>query len=289
MQIIGDNWDVAIFEALRVTPPKGDTEQERHEFVLRSMLAKISPSLRGFLSENIGKIAKIAGSEHEDPVQLYIDWLARYYLYMYDVMCLPAASVFPRWGDAVEEICTAIMNNCVHQGPRVLLSFQIGFPLLCPLLLAEAYAAIIGRSVMQPIGILIHGQNEPVQRFYRERLPRAHLYIIESGNRETLLRLFDEGYTLLANVDTAYPGTRGEKVAFLDGHLQIPTGLFALAHRAGASFHCISAVDDHGIRAHISPPIDASTPESGAWEVSSFFEPLVRAFPFQWMGWGSLK
>lgn len=289
MQIIGDNWDVIIYETLLAAPPKGETEQERHEFVLHAMLAKISSSLREFLADNIGKIAQIVRSKEEDPVQLYVDRLARYYLHMYDVMHVPPTVVFPRWSDAVEKLRTSIFADGVHRGPRVFFTFQLGYPLLCPLLVAEAYSTLGDVSLSRPIGILIHGQNEPVQRFYRERLPQAHLYIIETGDRATLSKMLDEGYTLIANVDTAYPGTRVEEVVFIGGNLRIPTGLFVLAHRAGALLHCISAVDDNGICVHLSPSIDASTPEKGAWAVSSFFEPLVRSFPLQWMGWGSLN
>lgn len=280
MQLTGDNWDAAIFEGLRSDPPPIlGTWQSKHQHVVRVILGVIGDSLREFFRYNLARIIAVAGAAPDDPVHLFVHWMGIYYLRMYSMMCGSDIAAMPGWRQAVRNLA----STGVAGTTQILVTFQLGFPLLCPLLLNEVCA--------RPMMLLVHSENEFARNFLSERLPKAEIRFVEMTGALELLRSLREGKILIANIDTAYPGTRILETKFLDYKLQIPAGLFLLGERAGVGMQCLAApYGAGGLEGHLGPALElyANRGAKNLQCVREFFEPLVRSHPYQWMAWASL-
>ena len=279
MEIVGDNWDAVIFSALAADPPPpGLAPEAQEDHVLRVILASVGDSLRGFFRRTAPRLAAVAGPLDADPIHLYVSWMVEYYRRMQSLLADPGENL-PGWERAGE---VASRLACTSR-PLVVATFQLGYPLLAPVL-----AAAGGHRV----AILLHGQNEFARRFFEERIPGVALHFLEKLNAFDLLRSLSEGRILVANLDVAYPGTRSLEMSFLGGRLSVPEGIFLLGRRAGAELQCVALPwAPEGISPVLGPRLDlrSAPPREPGAMLQGFFEPLVTAHPFQWMGWGGLR
>jgi hypothetical protein len=239
------------------------------------MLDTISDGLRGFLEDNVHKL-----SPHMRPspgVHELLDWMAEYFLRMHHAFVEPAAA-FPRgWTAAVEE-ARAVSRL---RGPALVLTFQVGFPLLLPI--------VLERATDGPVAPIIHEENAHALSLYARHLRSGAHIDVTAVTRERLERELARGAILAANVDTAYPGTRSTtSIPFLGGRLRTPTGLVDYALGAGIPIFAAALVSAAGRLTFAATGPLAGSSEAVVAAYGRFFESLVRDHPVQWMGWAGL-
>lgn len=281
VRITGENWDVAVLDELRRVPPPCEGEashSERHCHVLRRIIASIGDSVHRFFQQAIIPMRRVI--ETGDPVHLYLDWMATYYLTMYDLFSGKPFAALPGWTVCLRELTRAASSH----RPLIVVTFQIGFPLIGPAAFAEATGC--------PSTVLMHSQHQAAIEFIQKTGDGVGVQTLENASIAELLRPLHAGNAILANVDMAYDGTRCCDVSFLDGTLRMPAGFIRLGEHAGAVAQAMAIVHSgEGVMAHCSVPImlEWRRSQQVLEEIASFFEPLVRQLPAQWMGWGNLR
>ena len=265
-----------MFAALDGRPPPGPPVDGRaHEHALEVMLDTIADGLHAFLDANLPKLAPHVGGA--EGVQALIGWMAEYFLRMHHAFGDPAA-VAPGWTAAVDRA-----RPVAGWGPAVVATFQIGFPLLLPIVLERAGGG-------RPVVPILHEENAHALGLYRRHLRSGGHIDVTAVSGERLARELARGAVVPANVDTAYPGTRTTtRIPFLGRSLVTPTGLVAHALDRGVPVFAAALVIDGGrVLFEAEGPLSGERDEVAA-AYGRFFESLVRRHPEQWMAWASLE
>ncbi len=279
MRIQGDNWDHMIYERLG---SDGNLDSSfSHLDMVHLTVEMLGESLPTYLRENISKIQRVVSQKDYadcDLTHVIIDWLARYFKDMHDSMKYPYLSNHEEWQHLTETNANIPNSGCVY------VTFQLGFPLLVPILLADL--------LNSPVRALIHDQNPKVASFYqsvRHNLDFAYVNYLDPYEQISFLK---SGGLLVANIDTAYPGTRVESMPILNSCIRVPSGFIPLAKRAKAAICPVSLVANEGrLERHFGLPICSQ--KNSIFEIlkslSGFFETVIRKHPEQWLAWSSLE
>jgi lipid A biosynthesis acyltransferase len=276
INVVGDDWDSPIYEALGQTLPLARTKVKRHEQTLRVVLKAAGPMLHRFLVARGPHLRRVVGPEAE---LLFLDQLAHYYDRMGAILADGTAKHTPGWRTAVEALSRALAGN----RPAIHITFQLGLPLVCPQLLFEA----TGR----PVALVVHRNAKAMlDHLYRTSVKTRLLFLDEKPGAAMLSALHD-GFEVLLNVDTVYPGTRVvTPVPFLGSRIAIPMGWRAIAQQARCEARpLVTLRKNRTLDVLTGPPIALSDDHAAATSISRFFEPLVLREPLQWLGWGSLE
>lgn len=275
IRVVGANWDADMLAALATTPPPppAAAADERHLHVLRILVDVIGDDLRTFLRCHAHRyIPHWRGPG--DPIAGLVGWLAEYFLYLHDVLT-GGPHTLANWPHAVRAA------HVLGESTRLVVTMQVGYSLLVPLLVEEA----TGR----PAYPLVHDQNPAVLNLYRDRLRLGRPVVLTALGAGDIRRWLDSNGIIVANVDTSYPGTRQVRtLPFLGGRLVVPFGLLALAGRRRVEVRAIAAPGTGGrLAVEVSPrfPGDA---DGALRAVGRHFERWIGAHPEQWMAWGSL-
>lgn len=200
---------------------------------------------------------------------------ADYYRLMARAMAATSLSNLPGW----EYCLTSFEAITPRDRGAIFVTFQFGVPLLIPHLVVAT----------RPTTVLMHSRNSIARSFVMGRSSATSVRDVVGSKPFDLLQCLARGDHLFANVDTAYPGTRRQNIAFLNGALDIPAGLLDLiARRSNAQVFAIALGyrETTGLYLQLRE-IGASPAPYQA--LAEFFEAIVRAEPYQWMGWGSLQ
>jgi hypothetical protein len=285
IQVRGANWDAAMMRALDADPPpEADAADaadapHRHLHVVRLLVEVVGEDMKRFLRHHGAKY--LAHRPHDDdPIVAMISWMAEYFLHLHDFVRL-GPSAMPTWATALDQA------RALHEDTRLILTMQLGYALLLPILAEEA----TGR----PAYPIVHDHNPAVLRMYEERLRRGRPLVLTALTAAELRRCLDSDGILIANIDTSYPGTRSVRpLPFLGGRLTVPVGLLALALRKSAGVQAAAAPGANGdVSVLASPPlaggVDGVDGLDGVLRAfGGCFERWVTAYPQQWMGWAGL-
>ncbi|MFD9338954.1 hypothetical protein ACFWBF_31880 [Streptomyces sp. NPDC060028] len=275
VRIIGSDWDVAVLRALAADPPPPSGTEARRRHTLRILVDTIGDDLKLFLRCHGAQYA--ARWRHpSDPVVALVSWLAGYYLRLHDVLRSGPRQALLGWADAVGAA------GALGGATRLVLTTQLGHALMVPLLVEEA----TGR----PAFPIVHDRNPLVVRMYRERLRLGEPLLLTRLGAGDIRRWLRSDGTIVANLDTCYPGTRQvRELPVLGGRLNVPTGLLAFATRRSLEVRAMAAPEVAGritpqIGAPLSGGVGSALDDYGVW-----LERCVSACPEQWMAWGSLS
>ena len=275
-EVIGDDWDTPIYAALLAHPDRSSSGVDRQERILRSVIAVAGPHIKAFLSVHGPRLVQFAGSE---AVLAFMECLTNYYDTMLAVIENGSAVLLPEWMVAVKDLQGMLADRV---DSSIFLCFQLGLPLLCPQLIAQA----TGR----PIAVVVHRRSVAMHDLLRKSIKGCRLLFIEDDLGPQMIRALREGLDVVLNVDTVYPGTRSATMAFLGRQLEVPIGWRVIARRVRRSAVPLCLFSNGpGVNVATAAPIDLSDDQSATCGLRDFFEPLVIDMPLQWLGWGSLS
>jgi hypothetical protein len=281
MDIVGDNWDAAIFERLAVNPPpSSDRHEDGYDHVLRILLDTAGKSVTNYIGATLPDVTAVLGRTADDPAHLMIDALTEYYLQMHEVLANGGPARVPGWESAVTALRSALSGN---NTPRVIVTFQIGFPLLVPM--------AVNAALEEPVCVLVHKQNRFAVDLFERELSGGEAIYLEDVDAFRLALALGGGANLIANIDTAYPGSRSAEIAVLERHLSVPTGLLLLARRKRIPVQCIALVrQGDRLEALAGPELPARDLSDSMLldRIAVFFDDAIRRFPLQWFGWSGL-
>jgi len=274
IRVEGSNWDVDMLRALAKHPPPVAGPEERHLHALLLLVDIIGEDLKVYLRRHGGKyIAR--WQDRSDPVVALASWMAEYFLYLHDFMRVGPRAI-TNWSDGLREA------HALGETVRLVITMQLGYTLLLPLLVEEA----TGR----PAYPIVHDQNPAVLQMYRERLRLGRPLVLTALRSADIRQCLESDGILLANLDTSYPGTRRVRtLPFLDGHLTVPVGLLSLAVERSVDVRAMAAPGTGGrLAVEVSPRLPGDV-EKVLRGYGACFERWVAAHPEQWMAWGSLE
>jgi hypothetical protein len=273
IQVEGANWDLVVLRALADNPPPDLSDEERHMHVLRLLLDAVGEDVKVFLRCHGSKYA-LRWNHSSDPFLAMISWTADYFLHLYEFTQVGQRAI-PSWSDAVREAST------LGETTRLVLSMQLGYCLLLPMLVEEA----TGR----PAYPVVHDHNPAVLQIYRKRLLLGRPLILTELGPSDIRQWIKSDGIVIANIDTTYPGTRRIlTLPFLGGRLTVPVGLLSLALRRSFDVRAMAAPGSYGcVELKVSQPLTGDL-EGSLREFGSYFERWVTAYAEQWMAWGSL-
>jgi hypothetical protein len=273
IRVVGANWDVVVLRALADNPPPDLGDEERHMHVVRLLLDAIGEDVKVFLRCHGGKYAQ-RWNHVSDPFEAMISWTADYFLHLYEFTQVGPQAI-PTWSDAVRQA------SALGETARLVLTMQLGYSVLLPLLVEEA----TGR----PAYPVVHDHNPAILQMYRERLLLGRPMIVTELSPSDIRQWINSDGIIVANIDTTYPGTRRIfTLPFLGGQLTVPVGLLSLALRRSFEVRAMAAPGSYGyVELKVSQPLTCSL-EGNLREFGSYFERWVTAYGEQWMAWGSL-
>lgn len=279
VQIVGDDWDSAIYARLAEKPPcESASAEDRLQHALEITIDAIGPSLRRYLAAAFRGLHRAAPRGDDDPVQRFVVRLAGYYLTMHDAMTFGPEAV-PGWSEACAQASALAEGE-----PRIVATLQLGLPLLLPILLQEG----AGRRVR----VLVHDRHPRVLAFFRRHLGEDALMFLGSAEAPAIVGALRRGEDVIANIDVAYPGTRTLSMPLSGGRLAVPGGLPVLAKRAGVALRPMSLLAaGASLRFHAGHAVDPAVSDSvrAIAMLGAFFDPLIAAAPEQWLGWPGLR
>ncbi|WP_203931214.1 hypothetical protein [Virgisporangium ochraceum] len=266
-----------MFRALAEHPSTTGSAPEdgRHFQALRLLVDVIGNDLRTYLIRH-GAPYLAHWRHRHDPVAAMASWLAEYYLQMHDLMRIGPDAV-ANWPELV---CRA---RAVGRTVRLVVTMQLGYPLLLPILLEQA----TGRAAYP----VVHDQNPAVLSLYAEHLRFGRALILTELTAADIRGWLGSDGILLANIDTSYPGTQHvRELPFLTGRLTVPAGLLSLAVRRGAEVRAMTVPGSVGrLALRSSQPLPSGDTVAALREFGRCFEQWVSATPEQWMAWSSLR
>lgn len=279
MRIVGDEWDSAIYARLAATPPLEEAVAEaRLQHTLEIVIDTIGPSLRRYLAVALPALRRAVPAGSGDPVQRFVDRLARHYLTMHDAMT-HGPNVVSGWSEACARAAAF-----AEGGPRIVATFQLGLPLLLPLVLQA--------GARRPVRVLMHDRHPRVLAFFRRHLGESAPMILPGTATSAIVAALRGGADVIANIDVAYPGTRTLPMPLSVGTLNVPAGLPVVAKRSGVMLHPMSLIENGAsLRLYAGDAVDvARFPDSASAiaTTGAFFSLVLAAAPEHWMGWPGL-
>jgi hypothetical protein len=279
VHIVGDEWDRAIYARLSATPPPEEAVAEaRLQHTLEIVIDTIGPSLRRYLAVALPALRRAVPAGRGDPVQRFVVRLASHYLTMHDAMT-HGPHVVSGWSEACAQAAAFAEGR-----PRIVATFQLGLPLLLPLLLKE--------GARRRVRVLVHDRHPQVLAFFRRHLGADAPMTLQSTATSAIVAALRGGADVIANIDVAYPGTRTLPMRLSVGTLSVPAGLPVLAKRSGVMLHPMSLIETGAsLRLYAGDAVDAARfpdPASAIAATGAFFGLVIAAAPEHWMGWPSL-
>ena len=277
MQISGDNWDAVILRRLLDSMNGSDLAVPPLDLARAVFLEEAGKSFAHYLVGTAPKIGALTG----DSFGLVAEKMTQAFAVYYALMTRCARLTRPAFKTAAAAPLQSFAGIHPDLQTRIFLTFQIGLPLFTPYI---ARALNRRRTVA-----LVHSNNTVAVDFMRTTgaVPLA----LETAGFFELAELLRRRNNLVANIDVAYPGVRTATINIFGHRLDIPVGVISLARRANCGIACIAAIreEDAIFRVETSPALDISETAATLSAIEGFFQPLIAANPYQWMGWGGLR